>query len=113
VLSGDDVLALPAAALGADGVISVVSNEAPGEMASLIDAALEGRFERARELHYRLLGLMRANFLETNPVPVKTAMALLGFCAPHLRPPLGPPDDRTREALRRALDGARVGGADR
>jgi 4-hydroxy-tetrahydrodipicolinate synthase len=107
LLSGDDPLALPSVALGADGVISVVSNEAPGEMASLIDAALGGDLVRAREIHYRLLDLMHANFRETNPVPVKTAMALLGFCDGRLRLPLGPPAGATRELLQRVL--ARAG----
>ncbi len=103
VLSGDDALALPTMALGADGIISVVSNEAPAEMAALTAAALEGDLRQARELHYRLLPLMRANFAESNPVPVKTAMALLGRCGPALRPPLGPPTEATRAALERAL----------
>jgi len=110
LLSGDDPLALPSVALGADGVISVVSNEAPGEMASLIDAALGGDLVRAREIHYRLLELMHANFHETNPVPVKTAMALLGFCDGRLRLPLGPPAESTRELLRRVLAGAGLEG---
>lgn len=110
LLSGDDALALPSVALGADGVISVVSNEAPREMASLIDAALGGDMVRAREIHYRLLELMHANFHETNPVPVKTAMALLGFCDGRLRLPLGPPTDATREMLRRVLADARLEG---
>jgi 4-hydroxy-tetrahydrodipicolinate synthase len=103
VLSGDDALALPAVALGADGVISVVSNEAPGEMAAMMKAALEGDFAAARRLHYRLLPLMRANFLETNPVPVKTALAMMGRCRETLRAPLGPPDGATRQALAEAL----------
>jgi len=107
LLSGDDPLALPSVALGADGVISVVSNEAPGEMASLIEAALGGDLVRAREVHYRLLELMHANFRETNPVPVKTAMALLGFCDGRLRLPLGPPAEATRELLQSVL--ARAG----
>jgi 4-hydroxy-tetrahydrodipicolinate synthase len=103
VLSGDDGLALPAMALGADGLISVVSNEAPAEIAEMIGAALAGDFARARSLHFRLLPLMRANFVETSPVPVKTAMALLGRCAGSVRAPLGPPDAATREAVRAAL----------
>jgi len=112
VFSGDDPLALPTVALGADGVISVVSNEAPGEMAELIDAALDGRMDRARELHYRLMPLMRANFCESNPVPVKTAMSLLGFCSGELRAPLGPPTEETRHALERALDQSGVTGVE-
>jgi 4-hydroxy-tetrahydrodipicolinate synthase len=106
VLSGDDALALPALALGADGLISVVSNEAPAETTRLVSAALAGDFPLARELHYRLLPLMRANFVESNPVPVKAAMAMLGHCRPELRAPLGPPAaatlQRVREALREA-----------
>jgi 4-hydroxy-tetrahydrodipicolinate synthase len=90
-------------ALGADGLISVVSNEAPAETAEMIGAALEGDFVRARSLHFRLLPLMRANFVETSPVPVKTAMALLGRCAGSVRAPLGPPEAATREAVRAAL----------
>lgn len=110
VLSGDDPLAMPAMALGADGVISVVSNEAPAEMARMMEAALESDFDAARELHFRLLPLMRANFVETNPVPVKTAMHLLGLCGGGLRPPLGAPEDRTVELLREALQRADLSG---
>jgi 4-hydroxy-tetrahydrodipicolinate synthase len=113
VLSGDDPLALPTMALGADGVISVVSNAAPGEMARLMDAALAGDMETARRLHFRLLPLMRANFVETNPVPVKTAMSLLGHCSGSLRAPLGPPAKQTIETLRDALRRAEIGEAPR
>jgi 4-hydroxy-tetrahydrodipicolinate synthase len=106
VLSGDDALAMPSVALGADGVISVVSNEAPRLMSEMMQAALAGDFSRARPIHYRLLPLMRANFVESNPVPVKTALARLGRCGEAVRPPLGPPDSATRrlidDALRRA-----------
>ena len=111
VLSGDDPLALPAMALGAEGVISVVSNEAPREMARMIDAARDGDGEMARAIHFRLLPLMRANFIETNPVPVKTAMHLLGHCGLALRPPLGPPSEGTIALLREALERAGLGGA--
>lgn len=103
VLSGDDPLVLPTIALGADGVISVVSNEAPREMARLVRAALEGDLAEARALHYRLLPLMRANFLESNPVPVKTVLELMGRCAGHLRAPLGPPSAATRKRLEAVL----------
>jgi 4-hydroxy-tetrahydrodipicolinate synthase len=106
VLSGDDPLCLPTLALGADGIISVVSNEAPLEMSQMVAAALEGDYASARRLHYRLLPLMRANFIETNPVPVKTAMQLLGRCGGDLRAPLGPPEDGTRSELRQALAAA-------
>lgn len=111
VFSGDDVLALPTIALGAEGVISVVSNEAPAAMAQLVRASATGDLEQARSLHNRLLPLMRANFVESNPVPVKTAMAMLGRCGERLRPPLGPAMESTRRQLQRALDlaGLRAG----
>ncbi len=113
VLSGDDALALPTVALGADGVISVVSNEAPAEAAEMMDAALAGDHVRARELHYRLLALMRANFIESNPVPVKTAMEILGRCSGRLRAPLGPPAAATRERVADALRRAGLSGVGR
>ena len=103
VLTGDDALALAAAALGADGVISVVSNEAPGPMADMMRAVARGDLAGARSIHYRLLPLMRANFVESNPVPVKAALAKLGRCTPTLRAPLGPADDATRRLLDEAL----------
>jgi len=103
VLSGDDALAMPAVALGAAGVISVASNPAPGPMAEMMQKALAGDFAGARALHYRMLPLIRALFVETNPVPAKTAMAMLGRCSEALRPPLGPPEGSTRRALEHAL----------
>jgi len=99
VLTGDDALAMPAVAVGADGVISVVSNEAPRLMADMMDAAARDDFALARSIHYRLLPLMRANFIESNPVPVKTALARMGRCGETLRAPLGPPDGATRRAV--------------
>ncbi len=110
VLSGDDALALPAMALGADGLISVVANEAPAETAALIRSCLDGEYGRARELHFRPLPLMRANFIESNPVPVKTALELMGRCRGDLRAPLGPPEPATRAAVRQALERAGVVG---
>lgn len=103
VLSGDDALAMPAGALGADGLISVVSNEAPAEAAAMMGAVARGDFDTARQLHFRLLPLMRANFLETNPVPVKAAMAMLGRCRGDVRLPLGSAAAGTRERLLEAL----------
>ena len=103
ILSGDDPLAFPAVALGADGVISVVSNEAPDLTAAMMRAALSGDLAAARRLHYRLLPLMQANFLESNPVPVKTALALLGRCGDTVRSPLGPPEGETRRRLAEVL----------
>jgi 4-hydroxy-tetrahydrodipicolinate synthase len=103
VLSGDDHLGLAAAALGAQGLISVVANEAPGPVVELWRGAVAGRLAEARELHYRLLPLMRANFVESNPGPVKAALALLGRIRDHARPPLAPVRPETREILRSAL----------
>jgi 4-hydroxy-tetrahydrodipicolinate synthase len=78
VLSGDDFTAMPTVALGGSGVISVTSNVVPAEMAAMMNAALAGDYARARELHYRLLPLMTALFLDTNPVPAKAALAMMG-----------------------------------
>ena len=103
VLSGDDVVTLPLMALGAEGVISVVANEAPRQMRDLTAACARGDFLGARELHNRLLRLMNLNFLESSPIPVKAAMALMGLCQESYRLPLCPPADTTREALRAAL----------
>ena len=90
VLSGEDSLALPMVALGGEGVIAVVSNEAPRLLVDLIDAALKGERARAAAFHARLFPLMRANFRESNPIPVKWAMARLGLCGGALRLPLVP-----------------------
>jgi 4-hydroxy-tetrahydrodipicolinate synthase len=104
VLSGDDSLTLPMLALGARGVISTTSNAAPREMAAITRAWLRGEPERARELHYQLLPVMDALFLETNPIPVKTALALLGrIPGATLRLPLTEMSKRAREQLESAL----------
>lgn len=88
VLSGDDDLTLPLMALGASGVVSVVANVAPRKTVAMVDAMLSGNLEAARKLHYELLPLVRAMFLETNPIPVKTAHKLIGLAAGPLRLPL-------------------------
>jgi 4-hydroxy-tetrahydrodipicolinate synthase len=103
VLSGDDAITLPLMALGAEGIISVVSNEVPDLMSRLADLALEGDWAGARALHFRLLPLMDANFLESNPGPVKAAMALLGLLEERFRLPLVPVQDKTRTRLRELL----------
>jgi 4-hydroxy-tetrahydrodipicolinate synthase len=103
VLSGDDAMTLPLIALGAEGVVSVVSNEAPDAMARLTDFALSGDWAAARALHYRLLPLMEANFIESNPGPVKAALAALGLLEEHLRLPLVPVQEPTRARVRAAL----------
>jgi 4-hydroxy-tetrahydrodipicolinate synthase len=88
VLSGDDALLLPLVAAGGDGVISVVSNVAPTEVAEMTNAALRNDFETTRKLHYRLLPFMKAAFIETNPGPIKFALAKKGLPAGALRLPL-------------------------
>lgn len=104
VLSGDDANTLPMIALGADGVISVVANEVPGEMAGLVGAALDDDWAAARESHYRLTDLMHANFIETNPGPVKACMSMMGLAEDSVRLPLVPVRDPTRARLRAVLD---------
>ena len=103
VLSGDDAVTLPLVALGADGVVSVVSNEAPALMSEIVNLALEERWQEARERHFHLLPLMEANFIESSPGPVKAAMALMGLLGETLRLPLVPVEEKTRETLRRIL----------
>lgn len=103
VLSGDDAITLPLIALGAEGIISVVSNEVPDLMSRLTDLALKGDWDGARALHFRLLPLMDANFLESNPGPVKAAMALMGLLEERFRLPLVPVQERTRARLRELL----------
>jgi 4-hydroxy-tetrahydrodipicolinate synthase len=103
VLSGDDALTLPYMALGADGVISVAANQAPGLMAELVGACARGEFAAARAEHAKLLGLMNLNFMESNPIPVKASLAMMGLCEESFRLPLVPPTEATRAALRGAL----------
>jgi 4-hydroxy-tetrahydrodipicolinate synthase len=103
VLSGDDSLTLPIMALGGRGVISVVANVAPAPTAEMVQAFLRGDLPRARELHYRLFDLCRAMFLETNPIPVKTAAGIMGLCSPELRLPLCPMGEANEKKLRQAM----------
>jgi len=103
VISGDDSLTLALIALGGEGLISVASNEAPALMSQLNDLALAGNWEDARRLHYRLLPLMEANFIESSPGPVKAAMALMDLLEENLRLPLVPVQEKTRARLRDVL----------
>lgn len=100
VLSGEDNLVMPLLALGADGVVSVASNEIPNEMSDMVRAGLAGDVETARRAHFRLLGLLEANFLETNPIPVKAALAMMGLIEERYRLPLVPLQEENRVALR-------------
>jgi 4-hydroxy-tetrahydrodipicolinate synthase len=99
VLSGDDAVTIPLIALGGRGLISVVSNEIPGEMTELTAHALAGDFASARRVQRRFLPLMEANFLESNPIPVKAAMARMGLLEPVWRLPLVPPSAATETKL--------------
>lgn len=108
VLSGDDPLTLPMMAVGAVGVVSVASNIAPAMVAKLCRAALEGRFADALVEHRRLLPLVRALFAETNPIPVKAAMRMLGFDTGTVRPPMTPATEATVARLRSAMAGAEL-----
>ena len=103
VLSGDDSLTLPLMSLGAKGVISVVANIVPKDMKALIDAYNWGEVEKAADLHRRIYPLCRAMFLETNPIPVKTAMKMLGRLNGLLRLPLCPMAPANEEKLKKAL----------
>jgi 4-hydroxy-tetrahydrodipicolinate synthase len=88
VLAGDDYIALSLIALGGDGLVSVISNEAPAMVAAMIHACLEGDFAKARALQYRLLPLMNANFVESNPIPVKAVLAMMGLIKENYRLPM-------------------------
>jgi 4-hydroxy-tetrahydrodipicolinate synthase len=103
VLSGDDWLTLPLIAAGGDGLISVVSNEVPAAMTALVHLLLSGDLQNARTWHYRLLPLMDANFLETNPAPAKAALEAMGRIQNVLRLPLLPVSESTAAALRAAM----------
>ena len=100
VLSGDDAMAFPMYALGGKGVISVISNVAPADMAAMWDAAAAGNWDRARALHYKLLPIAEGLFIESNPVPVKSALAMMGRIADELRAPLYPLEGANREKVR-------------
>jgi 4-hydroxy-tetrahydrodipicolinate synthase len=108
VLSGDDWLTLPLITAGGDGLISVASNEVPAAMTALVHLLLSGNLENARTWHYRLLPLIDANFLETNPAPVKAALHSMGRIQNVLRLPLVPVSESTGAALRTALRAAGV-----
>ncbi|MBI2467814.1 MAG: 4-hydroxy-tetrahydrodipicolinate synthase [Candidatus Rokubacteria bacterium] len=103
MLSGDDSLTLPLMAVGGRGVISVVGNFLAKEVAEMTHAALDGDWKRARELHWKLFPICRAMFVETNPIPVKEAMAMLGMIRAEWRLPMCPMSDANRDRLRKVL----------
>lgn len=103
VLSGDDALTYPIMTLGGHGVISVVSNEIPQQMTDLTSSALSGNWDTARKIHYEWLDLMSANFIETNPQPVKTALSMMGLIKENFRLPLTCMEDKNKAALKSIL----------
>jgi 4-hydroxy-tetrahydrodipicolinate synthase len=103
VLSGDDALTLPLMAVGGRGLISVASNEIPAEMVRMVEAAESGDFAAARDVHNRILPLMQVNFVESNPVPVKAAMAAMGLLEEVYRLPMCPPKPESREKILKVL----------
>ena len=103
VLSGDDAVTLPLIALGAEGIVSVASNEVPDLMSRMTDLALAGNWDEARELHYRLLPLMEVNFIESSPGPVKAAMAMMGLLEENFRLPLVPIQEKSRAKIREVI----------
>jgi 4-hydroxy-tetrahydrodipicolinate synthase len=103
VLSGDDIFTLPLMAMGGKGIISVISNVVPGDMAAMVDAFAAGDLAKARTLHYRMAPLIDALFIETNPVPVKTALALMGKVQEEFRLPLCRMAEKNREILKKTM----------
>jgi len=103
VLSGDDALTFAMIALGADGLISVASNQAAELMSHMVDLALDGKWNEARELHYRLLPLMETNFIESSPGPVKAGLAMMNLIGENYRLPLVPIQEKSRVRLREVM----------
>jgi 4-hydroxy-tetrahydrodipicolinate synthase len=103
VLSGDDAITLPLMSLGGRGVISVASNEIPGDMVRMVEAAERGDFAAALAVHNRIFPLMQVNFVEANPIPVKAAMAAMGLLGDTYRLPMCPPKAESREKIVRVL----------
>ncbi len=103
VLSGDDAITIPLIALGGRGLISVVANEIPGETTQLVQAALRGDYQKAREIQRRYFALMEVNFVESNPIPVKYAMSQMGLLEPVWRLPLVEPSEASRARINAVL----------
>ncbi len=103
VFSGDDFTNYPILAVGGKGIISVTANIMPDKIAAMYDAFESGNFDKSRELHYQLLELHNSLFLETNPIPVKTALSLMGKISPEMRPPLSPMSPGNLEILKKVM----------
>jgi len=110
VLSGDDALTLPLMAIGGRGIISVASNEIPAEMSRMVELAERGDFAAARALHTRLLPLLMVNFIESNPIPVKSAMASMGLLEEIYRLPMVPPRPASKQKIEAVLHAVGVTG---
>lgn len=104
VWSGDDAITLPLIALGADGVVSVVSNEVPKMFSQMVRLCLKGKFNKAVTIHNKLLPLMEVNFIESNPIPVKAALAMMGIIEERYRLPLVPLSEKYRPKLKQVLE---------
>lgn len=108
LISGDDSLTLPILSIGGTGIISVVANIVPKDVASLVAEFEKGNIQKAQEIHYKLLPLIKAMFIETNPIPLKTAMGLMGLCEPDLRLPMCAMSPENLEKLKKALKDYRL-----
>ena len=104
LLSGEDNLTLPLISLGAQGVVSVTSNAMPREFSRMVQFALEGHFEEARAVHYELFDLMKVNFIESNPGPIKAALAMMGIVQEYYRLPLVPVKQESRKKIKEVLE---------
>ena len=111
VLSGDDALTLPLMAVGGHGVISVAGNEVPAEMAKMVECAERNDFAAARRIHAELLPLMLVNFIESNPIPVKSAMAAMGLLEETYRLPMVPPREAARAKIRQVISALKADAA--
>jgi 4-hydroxy-tetrahydrodipicolinate synthase len=111
VLSGDDPVTVAVMAIGGKGVVSVASNEAPAEMAQIVELCEKGDFAAARKLHHWLLPLIQVNFVETNPIPCKAAMAAMGLIEENYRLPMVPPSAATRSKVVQVLQNLKMLGA--
>lgn len=103
LISGDDGLTLPVLSIGGTGIISVVANIVPKDVADMVSAFEKGDIKKAQSLHYKLLPLIKAMFIETNPIPVKTAMGLMGLCQPNLRLPMCEMEEDNLAKLKKVL----------
>jgi 4-hydroxy-tetrahydrodipicolinate synthase len=105
VFSGDDMTTLPLISIGADGLVSVIANELPKETSQMVESALDGGYSKARRIHYKILDLMEANFIEASPAPCKFVMKEMGLLEENLRLPLVPVTEPTRKKLKDILKG--------